>query len=176
MNIKHIAAAVIILAACLWLVPGIPLVDADISANKLTVLHNEMGLKQTADHSVETYIEPLKYTFTDEDQEFQQILDILQHSHPAYSSGDFLQGLQLRAAHGAEHTPSQLEAGELGQLRQRSGVDRHIPAAADGFLRLSIDMAPLHQQRYRHTARVQGPHDDLGAFGNEQALPEVVAV
>ena len=80
MNIKHIAAAVIILAACLWLVPGIPLVDADISANKLTVLHNEMGLKQTADHSVETYIEPLKYTFTDEDQEFQQILDILQQN------------------------------------------------------------------------------------------------
>ena len=80
MNIKHIAAAVIILAACLWLVPGIQLVDADISANKLTVLHNEMGLKQTADHSVETYIEPLKYTFTDEDQEFQQILDILQQN------------------------------------------------------------------------------------------------
>ena len=80
MKIKHIAAAVIVLAACLWLVPGIPLVDADISANKLTVLHNEMGLKQAANHSVETYIEPLKYTFTAEDQEFQQILDILQQN------------------------------------------------------------------------------------------------
>lgn len=80
MNIKHIAAAVIILAACLWLVPGIQLVDEDVSADKLTVLHIEMGLKQTGNHSVETYIEPLKYTFTDEDQEFQQILDILQQN------------------------------------------------------------------------------------------------
>lgn len=80
MKIKYIAAAVIVLAACLWLVPGIPLVNADVSADKLTVLHIETGLKQTADHSVETYIEPLAYTFTAEDQEFQQILDILQQN------------------------------------------------------------------------------------------------
>ena len=80
MKIKHIAAAVIVLAACLWLVPGIPLVDEEVSADKLTVLHIEMGPKQTADHSVETYIEPLKYTFTADDQEFQQILDILQQN------------------------------------------------------------------------------------------------
>ena len=80
MKIKHIAAAVIILAVCLWLVPGIPLVDEDVSADKLVVLHFEMGLKQTAHHSVETYIEPLKYTFTAENQEFQQILDVLQQN------------------------------------------------------------------------------------------------
>ena len=80
MKIKHIVAAVIILAVCLWLVPGIPLVDEDVSADKLVVLHFEMGLKQTAHHSVETYIEPLKYTFTAENQEFQQILDVLQQN------------------------------------------------------------------------------------------------
>ena len=80
MKIKHIVATVIILAVCLWLVPGIPLVDEDASADKLVVLHIEMGLKQTADHSVETYIEPLKYTFTADDQELQQILNILQQN------------------------------------------------------------------------------------------------
>ena len=80
MKIKHIVATVIILAVCLWLVTGIPLVDEDASPDKLVVLHIEMGLKQTTDHSVETYIEPLKYTFTADDQEFQQILDILQQN------------------------------------------------------------------------------------------------
>ncbi len=80
MNIKYITAAVIILAACLWLVPGIPLVQEDISAEKVSVVHIEMGLKPAANHSVETYIEPLTYTFSAEDQEFRQILDILQQN------------------------------------------------------------------------------------------------
>ena len=77
---KYIVSAVVILAACLWFIPPVPLVEEGISADSISVLHIEMGAESVTGHSAETYMEPATYTFSSEDEELQRILDILQQN------------------------------------------------------------------------------------------------
>ena len=77
---KYIISAVVILAACLWFIPSVPLVEEGISADSISVLHIEMGEESVTGHSAETYMDPATYTFSSEDEELQRILDILQQN------------------------------------------------------------------------------------------------
>lgn len=78
--LKYIIAAAIILTACLWFLPAVPLVDENVSAEHMSVLHIELGLESAAGYSTETYMDHISYTFSAGDQEFQQIMDILQQN------------------------------------------------------------------------------------------------
>ena len=70
----------VILAACLWFIPSVPLVEEGISADSISVLHIEMGAESVTGYSPETYMDPATYTFSSEDEELQRILDILQQN------------------------------------------------------------------------------------------------
>ena len=101
---KYIVSAVVILAACLWFIPPVPLVEEGISADSISVLHIEMGVESVTGHSAETYMEPATYTFSSEDEELQRILDILQQNTCRRTFRGLL-GLSLLAGNGgSEYT------------------------------------------------------------------------
>ena len=50
------------------------------------------------------------------------------------------------------------------------GTEGYVTAAVDNFQGFTPQMAGLHQNGHGNTAGVQGPVDDLGAFGDEQAF------
>ena len=96
--------------------------------------------------------------------------DPLQHGDPA---GVGAQGFHLclpGTAHGAQDSPREGVAGQLGQHLPVGGIHRDLGTALQKFLSLSGEMAPLHKEGEGLTPAVQGPPDDLGALRNEDAL------
>ena len=113
---KYIISAVVILAACLWFIPSVPLVEEGISADSISVLHIEMGEESVTGHSAETYMDPATYTFSSEDEELQRILDILQQNTCRRTFRGLL-GLSLLAGNGgSEYTIHITIADEEGSI------------------------------------------------------------
>ena len=101
---------------------------------------------------------------------------VLQHRDPAGVLHRLGDGGQLPAAHGAQRPPGQLIAGELRQHVKFRGVHRDVPAPGDDVGGLAMKVLPLHQEGHRLVPGVQGPVDDLGALGDEQAVLQAVTV
>ena len=96
--------------------------------------------------------------------------DVFQHRHPPGVLADVPGLAGSGAPHGTKHTPGEGIAGEGGQHLPVTGVHRHIRAAGQHRGGRAVHLAALHEERQRLAARVQGTADDLGAFGNEQAV------
>ena len=99
-----------------------------------------------------------------------------QHRHPGAALQSLRQGGQRPAAHGAQHAPGQLEAGELRQHVKGGGVDGDIPHPGEDLLRLAADVPVLHQHGDRLIAPIQGPLHDLRALCDEDAFLGVLPV
>jgi len=101
---------------------------------------------------------------------------VFQNRHAARTLANVLDGGQGRTAHGAEHTPHQLEAGKLRKNVKLRCINGNIAAAGDDILCLSFDVAVLYQHGNRNAARVQRPLYYLGTFGYENSIFWVLAV
>ena len=103
--------------------------------------------------------------------------DVFQHGDAPCPGADLVQRGQGRAAHGAQHTTGQVEAGELRQHVQRRGVYGDIRVTARQYLRaLAGDVLRLHQKRNGHAPGVQRPPDHQRALRNKQGVGRVGAV
>ena len=98
------------------------------------------------------------------------VLDVFQNHDPCRPGADILHGGKPRAAHGAQHAPGQVVAGEIAQQLLVRGIHGNAGTAGENLPRRACNVLALHEQRHRLIAAVQGPMDDLGAFRNEHPL------
>ena len=96
--------------------------------------------------------------------------DALQHGHPAGAAAQLLRPARCGAAHGAQHAPGQRVAGQRLQNAAVCGVDHSPGAAGQHPGGRAVDLPALHQKGERLTPGIQRRANDLGAFGDEDAL------
>ncbi len=99
-----------------------------------------------------------------------------QHGYAVGVLAKLLHRGQGRAAQGAQHPAGQLIAGQAGQHLAVGGIQRNIAAAGHNIGGLAGDVVAFHQQGQGLVAGGQCQPDDLGAFGNKNALFRLQAV
>ena len=95
------------------------------------------------------------------------IHDALQHRHPAGIPAHLLRRRNRGALHGAQDSSGQRVPRQGRQQFPVSRVHRHIPAAADQFLRIPVDVPPLHEQGHGLESCIEGMPDHLRALRDQ---------
>ena len=98
------------------------------------------------------------------------IHDVFQHSRPAGAPADLLSQGKRGPAHGAQHSPGQLEAYQPGEHIKGGCINGDVSAAGDQVSGLGLHVPVLHQKGAGHAPGIQRPADDIGTFCDEQAL------